>query len=119
MSTRIWNYQETAGHLEGLDLVGYKVEASDGHIGRIDRHSAEVDSSYVVVDTGVWIFGRQVLLPAGTIARIDTEEQKVWVDATKDQIKDSPEFHPDKHTDDPDYYNLIGGYYLGGFPPIR
>ena len=39
----------------GLDLTGYRVETSDGHIGRVDKHSEEVDSSHVVVDTGPWI----------------------------------------------------------------
>jgi hypothetical protein len=30
-----------------------------------------------VVDTGPWIFGRKVLLPAGVVERIDTVEHKV------------------------------------------
>ncbi|WP_371494102.1 PRC-barrel domain-containing protein [Kitasatospora sp. NBC_00374] len=119
MSTQIWNYHETAGRFEGVDLVGYKVEATDGHIGKVDRHSVEVDSSYLVVDTGVWIFGRQVLLPAGTVTRIDTEERKVWVDRTREQIKHAPEFQPETHTEDPAYFDLVGGYYLGGYPPVR
>ncbi|MER8185074.1 PRC-barrel domain-containing protein [Kitasatospora sp. NPDC094015] len=118
MGTPIWNYRETAGYFEGLDLIGYHVEAADGRIGRIDRHSAEVDASYLVVDTGKWIFGKQVLLPAGTITRVDTEDRTVQVDRTKDQIKDAPEFQPEQHTADPDYLNRLGGYYLG-FPGMR
>jgi hypothetical protein len=43
-----------------------------------------------VVDTGPWIFGKKVLLPAGTIDRVDSESGKLYVDLTKDQIKDSP-----------------------------
>ncbi|MEU5811913.1 hypothetical protein [Streptomyces sp. NPDC047718] len=30
-----------------------------------------------------------MLLPAGTIARVDTTEEKVYVDQTKEQIKDA------------------------------
>ena len=68
------------------------MEAVDGSIGKIDRASFDVGSSFVVVDTGPWIFGRKVMLPAGTIDRVDWNEEKVYVDRTKDQIKDSPEF---------------------------
>lgn len=45
----------------------------------------------LVVDTGPWIFGRKVMLPAGTIERVDWDDQAVYVDRTKDEIKDSPE----------------------------
>jgi hypothetical protein len=45
-----------------------------------------------VVDTGPWIFGKKVLLPAGTINRVDADGGKLYVDLTKEQIKDSPEF---------------------------
>ena len=32
-------------------------------------------------------------MPAGTVDRADTNSGKLYVDLTKDQIKDSPEFH--------------------------
>ena len=50
------------------------------------------------MDTGPWIFGRKVMLPAGVVERIDTVEKKIYVDRTKDQIKNSPEF--DERADD-------------------
>ncbi len=85
-------------------LDGYGVEAADGSIGSIDEASYEVDDAYLVADTGPWIFGRKVLLPAGTVNHIDHVERKVYVDRTKDQIKNSPEFDPndaiDKHRSD-------------------
>ncbi|MGW2787246.1 PRC-barrel domain-containing protein [Streptomyces populi] len=111
MSDSIWGYQPTTGHIAGTDLTGYKVEATDGSIGKVDKHSDDVDSAYLVVDTGVWIFGKHVLLPAGTVQRVDQEEQKVYVALTKDQIKDSPEFDKDKHVGDAGYHEQIGTYY--------
>ena len=45
-----------------------------------------------MVDTGPWIFGKKVVLPAGVIERVDSEDEKVFVSRTKDQIKDSPRF---------------------------
>ncbi|MCX5141784.1 MULTISPECIES: PRC-barrel domain-containing protein [unclassified Streptomyces] len=111
MSDNIWGYQPAAGHTAGADLIGYKVEATDGSIGSVDKHSDEVNSSYLVVDTGVWIFGKHVLLPAGTVLTVDTEQRKVFVDLTKDQIKHSPEFDKDKHVGDAGYHEQVGGYY--------
>ncbi|MFE5486329.1 PRC-barrel domain-containing protein [Streptomyces sp. NPDC056527] len=115
MTEHVWSYKSTAGHLAGAELTGYKVEAIDGSIGKVDKHSDEVGDAYLVVDTGVWIFGKEVLLPAGTVVRIDVDDQKIFVDRTKEQIKDAPEFHRDKHLKDPDYRHELGTYYgLGG-----
>lgn len=111
MSDSMWSYEPESGHLAGTDLIGYKVEATDGHIGKVDKHSDEVGAAYLVVDTGVWIFGKEVLLPAGTITRIDHDDRKVFVGRTKEQIKDSPEFDRDKHLGDTGYHDQLGGYY--------
>ncbi|MEU8240482.1 PRC-barrel domain-containing protein [Actinoplanes missouriensis] len=98
----------------GVDLVGFKVEATDGHIGSIDQASYDVGSAYLVVDTGPWIFGRKVLLPAGTVQTIDHDERKVYVDRTKEQIKSSPEY--DKETfETPEYRDQVGDYYTGNY----
>ncbi|MEV8523934.1 MULTISPECIES: PRC-barrel domain-containing protein [unclassified Streptomyces] len=109
----IWAYPEAAAYQPGTDLTGYKVEATDGSIGKVDKHSEAVSSSYIVVDTGPWIFGKHVLLPAGLLTRIDVTEQKIYVACTKEQIKDSPEFDKEKHLGDPAYHEQIGGYYGG------
>ncbi|MDA5285355.1 PRC-barrel domain-containing protein [Streptomyces sp. NPDC054904] len=113
MTENVWGYRETTGRLTGADLTGYKVEAADGSIGKVDKHSDEVGSAYIVVDTGPWIFGKEVLLPAGTVTRIDPGEEKIYVDRTKEQIKNAPEFEKDKHLGDADYHRQVGGYYDG------
>ncbi|MFE0677677.1 PRC-barrel domain-containing protein [Streptomyces sp. NPDC058867] len=111
MSDSMWGYNATSGHTTGADLIGYKVEATDGSIGKVDKHSDEVGSAYLVVDTGVWIFGKHVLLPAGTVKSVDSAERKIYVELTKEQIKDSPEFDKDKHVGDPAYHEQVGSYY--------
>ncbi|GAA0448920.1 PRC-barrel domain-containing protein [Streptomyces sp. NPDC046215] len=113
MTQNIWGYHPKAGHTVGTSLTGFKVEATDGSIGKVDKHSDEVDSSYLVVDTGMWIFGKHVLLPAGTVTRIDAAEEKIYVDRSKAQIKDAPEFDKDKHVGDVGYHEQIAGYYSG------
>ncbi|MEU2660468.1 PRC-barrel domain-containing protein [Streptomyces sp. NPDC007325] len=114
MTENVWSYKSTSGHLAGTDLTGYAVEALDGRIGKVDKHSDEVGDSYLVVDTGVWIFGKEVLLPAATVVRVDVDDRKIFVDLTKEQIKDSPEFDREKHLDDPAYRQNVGGYYWPG-----
>src|SRR5215213_6770578 len=107
-----WSYREESGMTAqgSVNLVGYDVEATDGGIGKVDEATNEVGSSYIVVDTGPWIFGKKVLLPAGTIARVEVDQEKVYVDLTKDQIKDSPEFDQSSYTES-DYRTSVGDYY--------
>ncbi|MDG4761461.1 PRC-barrel domain-containing protein [Micromonospora sp. WMMD710] len=92
-----------------LDLVGYHVEATDGRIGTIDEASDETDAGHLVVDTGPWILGRKVLLPAGTVFRVDHQERVVHVDCTRQEIKDAPPF--DREAVDPEYRERVGRYY--------
>jgi hypothetical protein len=107
-----WTYRESTRRTsEGTSLAGYKVHATDGDIGKVDEESNEVGGSQIVVDTGPWIFGRKVLLPAGVINQVDDAEQKVYVDLTKDQIKDSPELEEGTTFDDTGYRERLGTYY--------
>ena len=94
-------------------MVGYEVHATDGDIGKVDEASDEVGASQIVVDTGPWIFGRKVILPAGTVERVDDADQKVYVSLTKEQIKDSPELDEGGTFDDPAYRDRVGSYYGG------
>ncbi|BFV60690.1 hypothetical protein KCMC57_up57940 [Kitasatospora sp. CMC57] len=114
MSSGLWGYESAEGYTAGTDLTGFRVEATDGHIGKVDKHTEDVDTAHIVVDTGPWIFGREVLLPAGTISRVDAVEKTVWVNRTKDEIKNSPEFDRDQHTDSRDHRDRVDGYYTGG-----
>ncbi|MFI1470690.1 PRC-barrel domain-containing protein [Streptomyces wuyuanensis] len=111
MSESIWGYAQTSGHIADVDLTGYEVEATDGSIGKVDRYSNDVGSQYVVVDTGVWIFGKHILLPAGTVSRVELESHRIHVNLTKEQIKNAPEFDKDKHLGNAAYHHQIGGYY--------
>ena len=104
-----WTYRRDVGGDRG-DLVGYDVEATDGHIGKIDEASNDVGSRYVVVDTGPWIFGSKVVLPAGTVRRVDRGDRKVYVYRSKDEIKNAPKFDKDTYRD-PEYRDRLGEYY--------
>lgn len=111
MDAGIWGYREAAGYAPGAQLIGYKVKATDGTIGKIDKHSEDVGRSYIVVDTGPWILGRRVLLPAGLVSLIDIEDETVHVSCTKDEIKESPDFESGQHEGDVAFIRLIEQYY--------
>ena len=106
-----WTFRDSASATQGRAVTGFEVHATDGHIGKVDEASTDVGASQIVVDTGPWIFGRKVLLPAACIERIDWNEEKVYVDRTKDQIKGSPELGEGATWNDPVYRDNVGSYY--------
>jgi hypothetical protein len=107
----IWTYRDQS--LTAANLAGYGVEALDGSIGKIDEASYDVGSAYVVVDTGPWIFGSKVMLPAGVITGVDHDDETVFVNRTKDEIKNAPEFDEDRYHDET-YRGKLGTYYGPG-----
>jgi hypothetical protein len=107
-TTVIWAYRDPT--YQQTDLTGFKVEATDGSIGKIDEGTYQVGSDFIVVDTGPWILGKKVMLPAGVIDRIDTAGEQVFVDRSKDQIKNAPEFD-ESHYRDSGYRDKLGSYY--------
>jgi hypothetical protein len=117
MDVDIWTYRGASDLgvdvTRGVNISGFGVEAIDGSIGKIDEATYDVGSSYMVVDTGPWIFGKKVMLPAGVIARIDTGDEKVFVNRTKDEIKNAPEFD-DTMVSDTNYRTRLAGYYGPG-----
>jgi hypothetical protein len=115
MTTGIWMYRETlvGSGIGSTDVVGYSIEAIDGSIGKVDEATYDAGSAYIVVDTGPWIFGKKVMLPAGVIQEMDEEEETVYVNRTKDQIKDAPEYD-ESLTQNEDYRGRLGAYYGPG-----
>jgi hypothetical protein len=114
--SEVWTYRDK--ELLGVDIsasniVGYEVEALDGSIGKIDEATFDAGSGYIVVDTGPWIFGKKVMLPAGVIKSVDHDDEKVFVNRTKDEIKNAPEFDDSMRYDE-GYRSKLGSYYGTG-----
>ena len=105
----LWTYRD-AETLEEVDVTGFEVEATDGEVGTVEEAAYELGSSWLVVDTGPWIFGRKVLLPAGTVESVDVEARKLHVDRTREEIKASPEHDPSGYADQ-EYRLALADYY--------
>jgi hypothetical protein len=112
----LWDYRpDVYDRGRSLDLVGYHVQATDGKIGTVDEATYEVGESYLIVDTGPWIFGKKVLLPAQVVTRVDPQERMLHVARTKAEIKAAPEFDAGRFKE-AEYRAKVGDYY-GRFPP--
>jgi len=111
----IWTYRNQT--FSQRNLSGMSVEAVDGSIGKVDEATNDVGASYIVVDTGPWIFGKKVLLPAGVLRDVDFDTETVFVNRTKDQIKNAPEYDEDQYRDTSyreTYRTQLGSYYGAG-----
>jgi hypothetical protein len=74
-------------------IVGYAIEARDGDLGSV--HDFLIDDAtwrvrWMVVDTGTWLPGRKVLIPASALGKPDIERKHFPVDLTREQVKASP-----------------------------
>src|SRR5918996_4369961 len=110
MQVEMWTYRGEIETAEDIDLTGFEVEGTDGEVGKIVDAAYELGSSWLVVDTGPWILGKKVLLPAGTVESIDAEARKVFVDRSREEIKNAPEHDPSGYADQ-EYRLALADYY--------
>ena len=69
---------------------------------------------YIIVDTGFWIFGKQVLLPVGR-SRISYADERVYATGlTQEQVESLPDFN-DLERVDYDYEEQVRGVYRTPF----
>ncbi|MDQ3890671.1 MAG: PRC-barrel domain-containing protein [Actinomycetota bacterium] len=94
-------------------MSGYKVEAADGEVGKVDEASLDADASYLVVDTGPWVLGKKAVIPAGLVERVDRDDEKVYVSVTKDEIKNAPEFERERFGE-AEHRERLAAYYRPG-----
>jgi hypothetical protein len=106
----LWQWRQHTWASDSCQLEGFSVEARGGSIGKIDEANDDVGSGYIVVETGPWIFGKKVMLPASLIERVDYDDQTVFVSVTKERIKNAPDFDETTYRDDA-YRSQLGGYY--------
>lgn len=77
-------------------LNGYHIHTREGAIGHvtdfmIDDKSWEI--GHLVVETGHWFAGKEIVIAPKDIDRISYEESTVFVSVTKEAILEAPEYH--------------------------
>ena len=107
--TELWTYSVDV-ESTGVDLIGFDVEATDGHIGKIDENSVTAGDAFIVVDTGFWIFGKKRMIPARSVKQINVADRKVFLSLTKDQVKEGPDYDAVRRAEH-DYRDSITGHY--------
>ncbi|HET6467560.1 MAG TPA: PRC-barrel domain-containing protein [Geminicoccaceae bacterium] len=80
------------------DLMGYRIAASDGEIGTVADVLFDDSTSalrYVVVDTGTWLSGRQVLLAPAAFGAPNPTDRTLPTALTRHQVESSPDLSSD------------------------
>src|SRR6476659_1487799 len=88
MDTDLWTYNESLDRPKTLD--DFDAVALDGDIGKIDEATYDVGASYIVVDTGPWIFGRKVVIPARAVVRLDIPNEKIFLRSRRTRSRTRP-----------------------------
>jgi hypothetical protein len=73
-------------------LQGYRLDSLDGEIGTVNTFyfdDRDWGIRYLVVETGNWLTGRQVLISPDTLLSVIKEAQNISINLTKKQIEDS------------------------------
>jgi hypothetical protein len=76
----------TALDLLGEEVIGYRIQAADGYIGRVEDFCVEEESSVV---TGLLATSGSghVFVALNAIERIDKGEQKIYVTPTREDVR--------------------------------
>ncbi|WP_327180865.1 PRC-barrel domain containing protein [Streptomyces sp. NBC_01334] len=104
----------TAGHTPDDDLTGYQVDATDGHVGKVSKYSRDLGPRFLVVHTGLWVLGKDVVIPSGDVLGIDHDARIVQLARTKAQAKSARVFDADRYLGDPRHRDQLGGRHGSG-----
>ena len=101
-------------HLRSTDDVdGHHIQAADGEIGHVEDFFVEDDTwaiRYLVVDTQNWWPGKKVLISPKWIERVSWRELKVFVNLTREAVKQSPQY-PEESLLTRDYETQLHRHY--------
>jgi hypothetical protein len=74
-------------------VKGFRVEASDGHAGKVSWASYAPSESYLVINLLHHLYEAHHVVPAGAVERIGSSERKVWFRLSRAQVEAAPEPH--------------------------
>jgi len=83
-------------HLRSTHEVNdYHIQAADGEIGHVEDFIIDDEIwaiRYLIIDTRKWWPGKKVLVSPQWIERVSWSESKVFVNLTRENIRQSPEY---------------------------
>jgi hypothetical protein len=80
------------------DVDGHHIQAVDGEIGHVEDFFVDDETwaiRYLIVDTRNWWPGKKVLVSPKWIERVSWNESKVFVNLTRESIRQAPEYTED------------------------
>jgi hypothetical protein len=92
------------------ELVDFDVCATDGSIGNVLDVQRTPGESYLIVSTGGTILSKKLLIPAGTVERVDRDGKTLHLNRSKEEIKNGPEFDEERFREEA-YRNELADYY--------
>jgi len=95
------------------DVSGHHIQASDGDIGHVEDFIIDDETwaiRYLVIDTRNWWPGKKVLVATQWIESVSWSELKVFVNLTREAIRQSPEYTEESLLTR-DYEALLHGHY--------
>ncbi len=104
------------------DLNGFKIAAIDGEIGSVEEFYFDDERwalRYMVVNTGTWLAGKQVLVSPFSVMQVDRENRQLHVALTKSQVEKSPDIDTRKPVSrqmEAKYADYYGYPYYWGSP---
>jgi uncharacterized protein (TIGR02271 family) len=107
-------------HFGDREIKGLDVYAADEKIGSVDDVLVDDEGRfrYLVINTGAWIIGKEVLLPIGR-ARVDDNAKRVYAtNLTKAQVEALPEFTNDLIVGY-EHEEQVRGVYRGDAMPVQ
>lgn len=94
-------------------LIGYNMGTTDGEIGKVKEFYFDDNTwtiRYLIVKTGSWLFGREVLISPDAVMRNSWKEETFPVSLTKEQIRTSPDIDTNKPVSRQIEIQLYGHY---------
>lgn len=83
-------------HLRSTEAVtGYHIQTGEGVMGHVTDFMIDDRSwaiRHIVVQTGLWLSGKEIVISPAQIERISYEESKVFVNATKESFQNASEY---------------------------
>lgn len=91
---KVWDPHLQSTH----DVSGHHIQASDGVIGHIEDFLIDDETwaiRYLIINTQNWWPGEKVLVSPQWIERASWEDSKVFINLTREAIKQSPRYTED------------------------